>query len=260
MDSARGVFMRGCRFCTADELVWMEYARAEMKWLVQLKDQRETTALPSAAEAVTGGGQKYRGEVVGDGNIMFSDDADEDDRNEEDGDDFGQLLSLPKPLRNMDKNKIHGFDQEAVQRLDKSPSVDGAIPLAIFDIAAKQSFFSAEAAEAFFDMFASFRDVSVVDQIVEHVLSTTIDMFPNASSTWSCQVKRPLLNLSPDDSTFPKALRMSLTKMHQGVVKTTEKMQFVAKCMAWIDNILTLSLDSGIRIVLEDSRRKLEKA
>lgn len=260
MDGARGIFMRGCRFCTADGLVWVEYARAEIQWLVTLGEQMGTSDSSATVAAMAGVGNTHENDAVEDGNIMFEDDE-EADGDEEDGGDFGKLLSLPKSLGSADKNKVHGLTQEAVQRLEKSPALDGAIPRAIFDIATKQSFFNAEAAEAFFDMFASSSHVAAVTLIVEHVLSTTVEMFPNGASTWSCQVKWPLLNLSPDDSAFPRALRTSLAKMHEGMGKTTEKPQFIAKSIAWINVLLARSsLDSGIRTVLEDSRRKLEKA
>ncbi|KAF3763168.1 hypothetical protein M406DRAFT_356942, partial [Cryphonectria parasitica EP155] len=36
VDGARGLFMRGCRFCTAGEELWVEYARVEMEWLARM--------------------------------------------------------------------------------------------------------------------------------------------------------------------------------------------------------------------------------
>ncbi|EGY19618.1 U3 snoRNP protein [Verticillium dahliae VdLs.17] len=41
MGTARGYFMRGCRFCTVDGGLWVEYARCEMEWLAKMERNRK---------------------------------------------------------------------------------------------------------------------------------------------------------------------------------------------------------------------------
>ncbi len=124
MERARALFMRGCRFCTKDETVWVEYARAEMEWLARMEKKKGTKELAVIATS---------GQVDDDGNIQFSDPEDDED------DELGDVTILPDSLAGKEKEKPKVFSDEAVRKLEKSPALGGAIPRAIFDIARKQA-------------------------------------------------------------------------------------------------------------------------
>ncbi len=65
----------------------------------------------------------------------------------EDEDEDGSKMLLPDPEGDAGKKnkKQDLFDDEAAKKLETSPALSGAIPIAIFDISKKQPFFGAAA-------------------------------------------------------------------------------------------------------------------
>jgi U3 small nucleolar RNA-associated protein 6 len=231
MAAARGFFMRGCRFCTRDGTLWLEYARCEMEWLQKVDKRRRKGADPLRPEKT---------------------DADEDEilisSDEEDEDDDGTGLMLPDPPKAQDKV----IDNQTAQQLKSNPAMDGAIPIAIFDISRKQPFFSPDIAETFFVMMAEYREISVRPKIVQHVLDTLDTEYPNHPSTSNCHIREPILGLDPMTADFPRGLREVLAQLKQNVDSTTDKAALAGKVAAWTDEYLVLEgLDEGIRKVLE---------
>lgn len=138
MAAARGFFMRGCRFCTRDAALWVEYARCEMEWLERVERRKKA------------GGDALRPDKTNEEDeirLVASDDDEEDED--------GTLLPEPTTVQ----AKI--IDKKATQELTSNPAMDGAIPMAVFDISRKQPFFKPSVAEQFFDMFAAFRALAV---------------------------------------------------------------------------------------------------
>lgn len=251
MENARSLFMRGCRFCNSSADLWVEYARVEMEWLGKMESKKgNKKALESAraAEAVD------EGDMI----LLHNDDMGEDD---EFGD--GEEVLLPDPLasrRDKDAEEAKKvFNEEAVKKLESSPALEGAIPKAIFEVSRKQPFFGAQAGEAFFDMFAKFTSVSAQPQLVQHVLDCLVESYPRHSATCSCLVKQPLIGVDVGTAAFPKALRESLARMKTYMETTDSKPKLAEKTLAWIDPILAKEdVDTGIRTVLEYTKRKLE--
>ncbi|KAJ4255527.1 U3 snoRNP protein [Fusarium torreyae] len=237
MAAARGFFMRGCRFCTTSEKLWVEYARSEMEWLEKV-DRRKATAKP--------GNDVLRPDRVEDGDELRL--IDSDDEEVEDGD-------LPEPS----KAQAKVIDKQSAQQLKSNPAMDGAIPMAIFDISKKQAFFNADVAETFFDLFASFTQVSVQPRISQHVLDVLDQEYPNHPSTCNVHIRQPIIGVNPQTAEFPKNLREVLTRLNQYLATTTDCAGLQKKTVAWIDGYLALeTLDEGIRAVLEHTKKKME--
>jgi U3 small nucleolar RNA-associated protein 6 len=252
MDGARGYFMRGCRFCTSGVEVWAEYARCEMEWLArtEAKKGRGGKNMAGAPAPV-----KISSNVDEDGNMMFDDSSDD-----EAGDDDGVLMPDPDAEFRKAEQPKEVFSAEATQKLENSPALDGAIPKAVFDIARKQAFFGAPAAEAFFDVFASFPKVSCQPKLVQHVLDVMMAEYPTHPATCSCYVRQPLIGVEYNTAEFPKALREALARLRSMSESTKDKSALRTKTSAWIDPLLAFDdLDAGIRTVLEHTKRKLEE-
>jgi U3 small nucleolar RNA-associated protein 6 len=252
MDAARGYFMRGCRFCNRGWEVWVEYARCEMEWLAKMQKKRR------GGEGEKGGPApvKISEAVDEDGNMQFDDD--DSDEEHEDGE-----LMLPDPDAEFggEKPKREVFGEEAVKRLEDSPALDGAIPMAVFDVARKQTFFGPPAAEAFFDVFAGFTDVSCSSKLVQHVLDCMMAAFPTHPATGSCYVRQPLIGVDYRTAGFPRALREALARLKSMLESTRDKAALAAKTLVWIETLLGFEdLDAGIRLVLEHTKGRLEEA
>ncbi|ORY67140.1 U3 small nucleolar RNA-associated protein 6-domain-containing protein [Pseudomassariella vexata] len=243
MQAARGFFMRGTRFCAKDATVWVEYARCEMDWLDRLE----------ARKTKKGGVDKAIKEQAeyGDDEIHF-DEGDSEDDIDEDG-----RLVLPNPDG---RTATKSADELEIQKSEKNPALEGAIPQAIFDIAKKQPFFNAAAATRFFDLFASFTKVSSQPRLVQHVLDTMTELYPNDPATCSCLVRQALIGADINSPTFVKALREALAQLNTTLATTTNKTKLAQKTTAWIEPILSLeNVDPGIRVVLEHTVRTLPR-
>lgn len=243
MQAARGFFMRGARFCTRDATVWVEYARCELEWLDRMEARKEKK----------GGVEKAIQEQAdhGDDEIKLG-----DEDSDEDVDEDGRLV-LPNPEENGVK-KV--FDATTVKKLEKNPALDGAIPLAIFDIARKQPFFTAAVAEHFFDLFARFPNVSSQAKLVQHVLDVMVELYPNSPATGSCFIRQALIGADVDSPSYPKALREALSRLKPTLDTSDNKALLAQKTTSWIEPILSLEeLDPSIRTVLEHTVRGLPK-
>ncbi|KAK3938981.1 U3 small nucleolar RNA-associated protein 6-domain-containing protein [Diplogelasinospora grovesii] len=259
MERARSHFLRGCRFCTGEAKLWVEYARCEMEWLARIEGKKAGKGVPktgiSAIEAI------HRTEAVEqEGDHIALDDGDDD---EGDSDNEGELM-LPDPDAETADGKAKQtkqfFDEDAQKKLESSPALSGAIPMAIFDIAKKQRFFGAPAAEEFFDMFATFTKVSSQDKIVQHVLDTLVELYPNHASTCSCLIRQPLIGVDVHTPAFPQALREALARLKGSMASTSNKTALTAKMITWFDTILAVEdLDQGVRTVLEHMKKSLEQ-
>ncbi|KAM0475797.1 hypothetical protein ACHAPX_006674 [Trichoderma viride] len=234
MASARNCFMRGCRFCSSDCTLWLEYARCEMKWLDKIERKK------AKGEKVPALGPKNDDDEL---LLLGSDEEDE-------GDD----LALPEPS----KAQAKVIDEEATQELQSNPAMNGAIPMAIFDISRRQPFFKPEVGEQFYMMFVSFKKLSVQPRISQHVLDALDEHYPNDPSTCNLHIRQPLLGVSAFAAEFPRSLGAVLQRLGSYLETTTNRAALETKTIAWVDEYLQLEgLDQALRTVLERTKEKL---
>ncbi|UNI17490.1 U3 snoRNP protein [Purpureocillium takamizusanense] len=240
MASSRGFFMRGCRFCNKECGLWMEYARSEMEWLAKV-DKRKAKPGKAAKDPL----RPDRTDADDELRIEDSDAEDDDD----DGDN-----ELPVPSRAQAK----AINEQESAQLRSNPAMDGAIPIAIFDISRKQPFFKADVAEAFYVMLGAFRSVSVQPKVAQHVLHVIEEQFPEDPATCSCYIRQPILGLSPHTADFAANLRTVLGRLTEKLESTTDRARLAQKTIAWMDEYLALDgLDDSIRAVLKLSRERV---
>jgi U3 small nucleolar RNA-associated protein 6 len=253
MERARAHFLRGCRFCTGEATLWIEYARCEMEWLARVEAKKAGKGVRSGVNTMEA---IKATEAVQEGDVIKFDDDDED----ESGDEGELMLPDPDAQGQGKKAKPEVFDEEATKKMEQSPALSGAIPMAIFGIAKKQPFFGPAAAETFFNLFAGFSNVSSQERIVQHVLGAMEELFPNHPCTCSCQIRQPLIGVDVLTAAFPKALRESLAKLKGAMERTQDKKALAGKMVIWVDTILeTEGLDMAIKTVLEYTKRSLEE-
>ncbi|KAI1803545.1 U3 small nucleolar RNA-associated protein 6-domain-containing protein [Daldinia bambusicola] len=250
MQAARDFFMRGTRFCTKDATIWLEYTKCEMEWLEKMDAKR----------GKKGGAKRAIQEQAeqSDDEIKFAEEGSDDD--DDNVDENGRLV-LPDPGNVAGKMVI---DEDTVKKLEGNsegnPALDGAIPLAIFDISKKQPFFNSTIAEQFFNLFATFNAVSAQARLIQHVLDSMAELYPNDPATCFCYIRQPLVNVGINTPSYPKALRDALARLKASLSTTTDKTKLADKVRLWIE--LTLAsedLDTGIRTVLEHTIRTLPK-
>ncbi|SPQ24298.1 738b2d66-f044-4647-a1f9-562d55225452 [Thermothielavioides terrestris] len=255
MQRARAHFLRGCRFCNREPTLWVEYARCEMEWLARVEARKRGESGGkgvSALEAIKAT------EAVQEGDVIRFDDG-EGEGEGESGDEDELMLPDPDAEGPGVKAKPKVFDEETARKMEQSPALSGAIPMAIFDVARKQPFFGPAAAEAFFDVFAGFGNLSSQEKIVKHVLEAMEELFPNHPCTCSCQIRQPLIGVGVLTAAFPKALRESLARLKDALERTEDRKALAEKMAACVGAILaTEGLDPAIKTVLEHTKRSLE--
>lgn len=243
MNGARSFMQRGTRFCTRSKELWIEYAKLEMIYLAKISMRRRILGL--------------------DGNQVINEEQEMDDA------DINQGLELSEDMIRVPDFKVHTLrprmidgvkvDAEAVKDPMTTPALNGAIPLAIFDDARKQAFYSAAVAEDFFNMFASFHQVLCLQMVLQHVLDSMMDAYPADPSTCNCFIRLPIIGIDPATAGFPVALISSLDRLKESKESTADRNQLSKKVASWMEPILSLDdLDPGIRKVLVYTLRKLE--
>jgi U3 small nucleolar RNA-associated protein 6 len=243
MNAARSYMQRGTRFCTRSKELWIEYAKLEMIYLAKIGMRRRILGLDSDEAA---GAEQKADDPEDDQGFPTSEDMIRMP-------DFKAHVLRPKMI---DGVKVDG---EAVKDPMTTPALNGAIPLAIFDDARKQSFFSAAVAEDFFNMFVTFDQVFCLPKILQHVIDSAMETYPSDSSIHSCFVRQPIIGIDPRNSKFPMALASSLDRLKSSKEKVSDKGKLSSKVTSWMEPILSLDdLDPGIRTVLTYTLRKLE--
>ncbi|KKF94628.1 U3 small nucleolar RNA-associated protein 6 [Ceratocystis platani] len=234
MASARRFYMRACRFCVYDGTVWAEYARCEMVWLAKLalKNSNNKGAKPIDAVKPDQVDENDRISLGG-----SDDESDSDDDEIVRADASGKAAAI--------------FSTEAKQELT-NPALDGALPLAIFKIARNQKFWDANAAELFFNVFTSFRGLPAHENLVQAVMDSLHESFPQSPVTLICQIRRPVAGISPLTADFPRGLREIVPLLKEALVTANDKKVFGEKATQWLDDLLaTKGLDADIAKVLE---------
>jgi U3 small nucleolar RNA-associated protein 6 len=244
VNGARSYMQRGTRFCNRNKELWIEYAKLEMIYLAKIGMRRRMLGLDAnrAMEAAEETGQT------------------EQDPGFATGEDMIHVPNLK--LRSLQPRMIEGVrvDTETAKDPMTTPALNGAIPLAIFDDARKQPFYTAVVGEEFFNMFAEFSAVSCLPKLLQHVVDSMTDTHANDPATCSCFIRQPIIGLLPLTPEFPAALASSLDRLKSSRERTSNREQLAKKTVAWIEPTLALKgLDDGIRKVLLFTLRSLEK-
>lgn len=259
MEGARGLYMRGCRFCNGTEELWVDYARAEMEWLAKMERKAHNKSGGAGKRKVEKGGNEgsLAAHAVQEGDVMlFAEDSDSDDE--------GNMILPEDPLDaeqtgKAEKEARQALEEANLRKLATSPALEGAIPKAILIAARGQPFWSPRAGEAFFDMLASFTGVAAQRSIVQHLIDAMVADFPRHPTTGSCLVRQPMMGADIATVEFARALREVLGRLRVQTEATEDKRALGAKTVAWIEPLLAdETLDESLRTVLEHTRRRLK--
>lgn len=250
MGAARSYMQRGTRFCNRGPELWVNYAKLEMIFLAKIAARRRILGLDKPAEkkAVKTVAAEEDTEMAG---AAFGD---------EDEIKFPEFKAQKLDTEMMEGVKVS--DSEVASDVPNpmdTPALNGAIPLAIFDDAQKQPFFTPAAAEQFFDMFTVFLGVHCLEKLLDHVLDVMKEKFPHAAETWNCYVRQPLVGVSPLTAGYPKALTVALGRLKEAKENVKDQRLLATKTKAWIEKTLAVEgLDEGIKTVLAFTAKKLE--
>ena len=258
LSAARGYYLRGLRFCgdyKGGRDLYIRFARAEMRWvgerrkIVGLQDE-PGTAQKALKAATVEHREEVRNEEL-DANAIARPAFDQENQQSQ----AAQEDSTPN--ESSDPNAFHHFSS--------TPAMTGAIPIAIFDQAMKAHNNAADLAEAFFDMFAQFQQLSCSQRVLQHVVNKTSDAAEaNDATMQSCRCRLPLIGPAVDSPEFPAAVRRSLAEIKASDAKLTDanaKSSFAKKVTAWLQPLAAHEkLVPELRTVLNMTARQLTRS
>lgn len=231
MMGARGYMQRGLRFCEMNRSLWVEYARLECIYVAKIATRRRILGVDGVKEAVQ----------------------------EEEGEDMLRLPQVTEEDINpqLQDSSSAELDETALQNLENTPAITGAIPIAIFDAAMKKFKNDSTLCSQFFNMVTEFEQTSAFSRILHHIMTTMLEMSPDAIETISCQLRFPLIGITPDAPSFPSAigeiLRISRQSMAQLPLLRSQIAQRAIPLL--LPYALDSELDSDIQRVLSSSIR-----
>jgi U3 small nucleolar RNA-associated protein 6 len=225
MPNARSYMIRGLRFCKYSRQIYLDYTKLELIYIAKIAARRQILGLDQAREQTT------------------------EDPEAEDPD--ADMVALPKltaedidpSLRTDDK-----ADEEALNALNRTPALTGAIPLTIFD-AAMALFNDAELGGQFFDMIASTSQIPCSSNVAKHIQEKLSAMAPNSPATLDATIRLPLVGVEPTSADFPRVLGLVLPQLKSSFHKHPSQ-ELAIRTICWITSYLSLELDQGIRTVL----------
>ncbi|KAI1608641.1 U3 small nucleolar RNA-associated protein 6-domain-containing protein [Exophiala viscosa] len=222
MTEARSYMQRGLRFCKGSRSMWLEYGRLEMSYIAKLQARREILGI-----AV--------------GEAKRSTETAEEDEN---------VLELPK-LTAMDVNPDTEGDElnkAALQNLNSTPAMSGAIPIAIFD-AAMAHFQDPAFALDFFGMVTEYDNLPACRGIAEHVEAELMRGYAQDWHSQICHIRLPVVSVPADSPAFVPAFREVLKRLKTAREKTHSH-DFVSSARSCLQRLLESSdLDPAIKTV-----------
>ncbi|KAJ5574143.1 RNA-processing protein HAT helix [Penicillium hispanicum] len=236
MSQARSYMQRGLRFCKSARMLWIQYAKLELIYIAKLVARQRILGLDGSARQ----SQAVEGPSL--------DDTDAD------------MIAVPQ-ITEEDINPGTADDdanENALQTLNATPALSGAIPVAIFDSAMKNFRNDDQFGAEFYEMVSEFEDAPCLRTILGHVVETLRAHQPASPRTQICYIKLPTAGVRITSPEFPRALGSSLTRLKESQPLSRLLAQEVA---AWLQPIgETEDLDPSLKKVIEATVRTAERA
>ncbi len=244
MTEARAYMQRGLRFCKRSRNLWIEYTKLEMIYMAKIAARRQILGLSEEIPA-----KKLAPSIdLVDADIIPS-----------------PALSAPAIDPSQQPEEV--ADQDALQRLNNTPALSGAIPIAIFDAAMRQFEGDASLGEAIFDMVAGFQGVPCLNKIQHHIVGVLLAEAPVDPATLICSIREPVIGVEVLSADFPGALNTALERLRtlqvtlpsSGSSRTAQPWLVLStRVVGWILSFLDVQdLDQDIRKVLIATLKKL---
>ncbi|PLB53060.1 hypothetical protein P170DRAFT_403827 [Aspergillus steynii IBT 23096] len=235
MTQARSFMQRGLRFCKSSRKLWVNYAKLELIYTAKLVARQRILGLDQELE---------QSDPTQDASV---DDPDAD------------MIALPKITGediNPSEGGADGVDPVALETLNSTPALSGAIPMAVFDTAMRNFDNDDKFGHEFYDMAFEFEDVPCIPKILEHVVAAMQESKPNSHHTQFCYIKLPTAGFRVTSPEFPRALGTSLTRLRDH----RDQPKIAREVINWLQPLeKTEDLDPSLRMVLAATIQKAEQ-
>ncbi|KAL9099921.1 MAG: hypothetical protein Q9163_004648 [Psora crenata] len=239
MVEARSYMQRALRFCEKAARLWIEYARLELIYIAKIAGRRQILGIGQAMEEPK-------------------------DMIEESGDMGGNVLALPAITAEEIQSEVGSeeiLDKDALEKIDSSPALSGAIPVAIFDAALKHLGGDDQFLLQFYDMVAEFDRLPCHAAILEHIMEALRSVSPQTPATLLRFIRQPVEGIHVKLADFPMALADALSriKLATKALQSAQSRSILNRgVMEWLLPYLEEEgLDPDIRQVIEMTLKKL---
>lgn len=228
MMEARSYLQRGLRFCKRSKDLWIEYAKLEMIYIAKIVGRRRILGLDETRTQIP--------------QATMDDDPNAD------------VVALPTVTAediNPDVAQDDLVDQVALQNLNSTPALSGAIPIAVFDAAMKQFPEDAPLGERFFNMIVGFEGVPCYKSILDHIVNTLMAAMPTNPLVAYCYIWQPVAGVKATSPEFPRGLGVALDRLDSSAQRVQPRFPLLKRTIDWLLSSLGFQeLDSDIRKVL----------
>ena len=244
MTEARSYMQRGLRFCKRSEILWLEYAKLELMYIAKIFARRSILGLDEID------GCLETPKAIDDPN------ADKVKLPVITAEDFNPTLHVGYP-----------DDQNAIRNLETSPTLSGAIPIAIFD-AAMEEFKDDLLGEKFFDLVATTQSIPCSSKILKHITERLTASYPTSSGTLSCFIREPTMGTEPTSLSFPEVLEVAFNRFKSSIsapnlnsgsnILPKTLLDVIHKLLDWLLSMISVDdLDPDINIVLSTMLKRM---
>lgn len=234
MTQSRSYMQRGLRFCKSSRKLWIHYAKLELIYTAKLVARQRILGLDQEIDNSASAG------------------TDSVDPN-------ADMIALPR-LTGEDINPT-GADKDeanqvALQTLNSTPALTGAIPVAIFDSAMKNFENDDRFGHEFYDMVWGFEDVPCARMILGHIVDAMLESQPASHHTRICYIKFPTAGVPVTSAEFPRALGVSLGRLKEH----REDPRIAQEVITWLRPLAeTEGLDPSLHKVLTATALSAER-
>lgn len=225
MTEARGYMQRGLRFCKRSRNLWLEYAKLELMYIAKIIGRQRILGLNQ--------GQQHEA-------IPAKEDSDAD------------MISLPTLTAediNPNLRVEDDGDQDALQNLNATPALSGAIPIAIFD-ASMEQFKDDTFGESFFAMVGEFQHIPCVTIILQHIADQLSVLFPSSPLAIDCFNRQPIMGVEPTSPLFPDLLRTTINRLKSSM-EDIPSLVLAERTISWMLPYLNSKLETNLCTVIK---------
>ncbi|OJD18544.1 hypothetical protein AJ78_01460 [Emergomyces pasteurianus Ep9510] len=239
MTQARRYMQRGLRFCKSSRLLWLQYAKLEMIYISRIATRQHILGLDGSRKAHT----------------AAADDSATDPN--------ADVIALPV-VTEEDINPSLGdddrVDEAALENLNSTPALTGAIPMAIFDAAMRQFGNDAVIGRDFYSMVSEFTITPCFRRVLTHIVDLMMAANGTNADAQICYIMFPVVGVEITSAEFPRAFGTSLSRLKECTSKNPGGHKSLAKeVIAWLQPLASAEgLDPALRKVMMATLRNVE--
>ncbi|PGG96309.1 hypothetical protein AJ79_09643 [Helicocarpus griseus UAMH5409] len=237
MTQARGYMQRGLRFCKSSKLLWLQYAKLEMIYIARIATRQQILGLDAPRKAPA------------------ADDSTTDPN--------ADMIALPV-VTEEDINPSNGEKDEvneaALENLNSTPALTGAIPIAIFDAAVQHFDNDASIGHDFYTMVNEFTKTPCLRRVLGHIVESLMSTSATSPHAQICYIMFPTAGVEITSAQFPRAFGTSLSRLKECTSQNPPGNRSLAKeVVSWLQPLIaTEGLDPALCKVMTATLRSAE--